>query len=99
MQVEWTVIPPNVLVKLHKSPAVTKFHISSLKFVIIGGSVLNEDTEKSVMKRFPDSQIYHVHGGNIKFRKYQTLKIYLFLGFFILFNWPPNLKLGILCLF
>ena len=99
MQINWTVIPPNVLVKLHKSPAITKFDISSLKFVIVGGSVLNEDTEKSVMKQFPDSQIYHVYGANIKFRKYKNLNIYLFIEIFIVFNWPPNRGLEIPCLF
>ena len=86
MQVNWTLASPRVLVNLYKSPAITKYNISSLKFLNVAGAALKEGTQISVMKGFPDSQIYHGYGANSKIREYKNLKIYLFLYLFIISN-------------
>ena len=79
-----------MLVKLYKSPAVRKYDISSLKFLIVAGTVLKKETQISVMKRFPDSEIYHAYGAYPKFRKYKNLEIYLISYLFSIFNWQTQ---------
>ena len=90
MQVNCTLMLPNMLVKLCKSPAVRKYDILSLKFSIVGDTMLKKETQISVMKRFPDLVIYHAYGAYPKFRKYKNLEIYLFLYQFSICNWPTQ---------
>ena len=66
MQVNWTFTSPRVLVNLCKSPAITKYNISSLKFLNVTGAALTEEIQISIMTGFPNSQIYNSYGANSK---------------------------------
>ena len=97
MQVNCLLISPNMLVKLCKSPAVRKYDISSLKFAIVGGTMLKKETQISVMERFPDLQIYHAYGAYPKFRKYKKTWKFIYFDINLVFIIGQlNLKLGIL---
>ena len=48
--------------RLQKYPEIEKYDISSLKFIVIGGAVLKESTQKALVETFPTVAIFQAYG-------------------------------------